>query len=219
MEKPNRNEKCTCGSGKKYKMCCGQSININTSKTKTNSEIDMNAIDNIPANELVKSLRDFIQNETIDFTLFVMGETDYTYFNITHQCVENLYNQYHQELSMDFYLLIYYLGHQLNDNRYENEVADNLHHKSIFFLYALCHFLQSSSFRNFKGIIQNRTIIITFFKNKKGYYTPNIIGTSLDHPSSPLFLVNAYKMIKLCVSRRKHIYDSLAVDLIVNRNF
>ena len=220
MKNPqNRNDECNCGSRKKYKKCCGKPYYENSDKTKSDSEPEMNYKENIPVSELMKSLKKFIQDETIDFSLYLMGETDFTYTNITHQCVENWYNNFHQSIGMDYYTLIQYLGSHLDENRYEHQIVNNIVKRTIFFLYALSYFLQSDTYQNFKSILPNRTVIITFFKNKKGYYYPHIIGMSLDHPSSPLFLCNAYRMIKLCVSRRKHLYDSLAVDVIINSNY
>lgn len=213
MKKQYMNEKCNCGSNRKYKNCCGQKNNTNSdNKSNTNSS-NWNFKENISAFDMCKALREFINNKNIDFTLFLMGETDYGYLDISKPGIMNWYDQCQQEIEMDYYSTIQFLGYHLDQNRFDlfNQDQRKL---MIFLFYGLSYFLQSDSYRDHKGTLKNNTLIITFFKHKDGSYFPHIIGLTPSHPSNPSFTVSSNRMISLCMNRRYQIYNSPAVNLI-----
>jgi hypothetical protein len=245
MRRQYQNEKCNCGSGKKYKNCCGKSGNSkkykncceppisgtkqkNCCKTPFMNKIeDRNIIlddlwdysQSIPTSELVKSLQEFVKGESSDLTIFLMGDTDYVYCDITKNYVEKWFTNYADfylnSFELDYKFQTQQLGSKLGKDSFDFNNGNYAEKQPNFFLSALCCFLQSATYKDYKALLLKRTVVITFFKNENGFYSPHVIGLACEHPTSPTFFSEACSMIKLCLGVRRNVYKSQLVDLIL----
>jgi len=190
--------------------------NHRNNKPHSTNKNNMNYKANISADELMNSLMDFIQKGSYNFTLFLMGETDNVCFPVNSLTIKQWLTKCQPYLGSDYYMIIQQLGFCMDKNVFEKQISIDPLQTMIFYLKGLLYFLQSDTYKNLKGTFNNRTVIITFFNGKKGYYFPHVIGATLAHPASPDFLSSAMPMIKLCVRKRQHVYDSLAVKLMLS---